>query len=41
MWWEHLGEWLLHALKDTAPLLPFIFLIYALIELLASKADLK
>ena len=41
MWWEHLGEWLLHALKDTAPLLPFIFLIYALIELLDSKADLK
>ena len=41
MWWEHLGEWLLHALKDTAPLLPFIFLIYALIELLDSRADLK
>ena len=41
MWWEHVGEWLLHALKDTAPLLPFIFLIYALIELLESKADLK
>ena len=41
MWWEHLGEWLLHALEETAPLLPFIFLIYALIELLDSKADLK
>lgn len=41
MWWEHVGEWLLHALKDTAPLLPFIFFIYALIELLESKADLK
>ena len=41
MWWEHVGEWLLHALKDTAPLLPFIFLIYALIELLESKADLR
>ena len=39
--WEDLTHALLHALKDTAPLLPFIFLIYALIELLESKADLK
>ncbi len=41
MWWEHVWEFFLHAMKDTAPLLPFIFLIYALIELLESKADLK
>ena len=39
--WEHIEHALLHALKDTAPLLLFIFLIYALIELLESKADLK
>ncbi len=41
MWWEHLGHCILHALKDTAPLLPFVFLMYALIELLQSKADFK
>ena len=39
--WEHVVHALLHALKDTAPLLAFVFLIYALIELLESKADLK
>ena len=39
--WEHLGEFLLHALKDTWPLLPWILLIYLLIELLESKADLR
>lgn len=39
--WKDLMHALLHALEDTAPLLPFIFLIYALIELLESKADLK
>ena len=39
--WEKLEHALLHGLKDTAPLLLFIFLIYALIELLESKADLK
>ena len=38
--WEHLYEFTLHALRDTAPLLPFLFLIYALLELLESKADL-
>ena len=39
--WEHLGEFFLHALKDTWPLLPWILLIYLLIELLESKADLR
>lgn len=39
--WKELAHSLVHALKDTAPLLPFIFLIYALVELLDSKADLK
>ncbi len=39
--WEKIEHALLHALKDTAPLLIFIFFIYALIELLESKADLK
>ena len=38
---EHLGEFLLHAVKDTLPLLPWILLIYVLIELLESKADLR
>ena len=37
---QHGGEILLHALKHTAILLPFIFIIYAVIELLESKADL-
>ena len=39
--WEDIEHALLHALKDTAPLLLFVFFIYALIELLESKADLK
>ena len=39
--WAHLGEFLLHALEDTLPLLPWILLIYLLIELLESKADLR
>ena len=38
---KHLGEFFLHALKDTLPLLPWILLIYLLIELLESKADLR
>lgn len=37
---EHFLEFFLHALKDTLPLLPWILLIYLLIELLESKADL-
>jgi hypothetical protein len=38
---EHFLEILLHALKDTAPLLLWVFLIYALIELLDSKTNLQ
>ena len=38
---EHFGEFFLHALEDTLPLLPWILLIYLLIELLESKADLR
>ena len=38
---EHFVEFLLHALEDTLPLLPWILLIYILIELLESKADLQ
>ena len=38
---EHLPELLWHALEDTLPLLPWILLIYLLIELLESKADLS
>ncbi len=38
---EHFLEILEHAVLDTLPLLPWIFLIYALIELLESKADLS
>lgn len=38
---EHFVEFLLHAVQDTLPLLPWILLIYILIELLESKADLQ
>lgn len=38
---EHFVEFLLHAVEDTLPLLPWILLIYILIELLESKADLR
>lgn len=34
-------EILLHALKDTAPLIPWILFIYVLIELLESKTSLQ
>lgn len=37
---EHILEFFLHALEDTLPLLPWILLLYILIELLESKADL-
>ena len=37
MFWE----FLLHALKDTWPLLPWVLLIYILIELLESKTSLQ
>ncbi|MBQ7948502.1 MAG: arsenic efflux protein [Clostridia bacterium] len=38
---EHFLEFFLHAVEDTLPLLPWILLIYILIELLESKADLR
>jgi len=38
---EDAGHNLLHALEHTWPLLPFLFVIYALMELLESKADLQ
>ena len=41
MWWEHLWEFFLHAIKDTLPLLPWILLIYILVELIENKTDLK
>ena len=37
---EHVLEFFLHALDDTLPLLPWILLLYIVIELLESKADL-
>lgn len=41
MWWEHLWEFFLHAVEDTLPLLPWILLMYILIELIENKTDLK
>ena len=38
---EHFFEILWHAVKDTLPLLPFILLMYVLIEILDGKSDLK
>lgn len=38
---EHFFEFFLHALKDTLPLLPWVLLIYVLIELLESKTNLQ
>lgn len=38
---EHFFEILLHAVKDTLPLLPWILLMYVLIEILNGKSDLK
>ncbi len=38
---EHFFEIVTHAIKDTLPLLPWILLIYVLIELLERKTDLK
>ena len=38
---EHFLEFLTHAVIDTIPLLPWILLMYVLIELLESKTDLK
>ena len=38
---EHFVENCAHAFKDTWPLLPWLLLIYVLLELLESKADLR
>ena len=38
---EHAWHDLLHALEHTWPLLPFILIMYVVIELLESKADLR
>ena len=38
---EHFLEFFEHAFIDTLPLLPWILLMYVLIELLESKTDLK
>ncbi len=39
--WEHLLEFLIHAVKDTLPMLPWIFLMYAVIQLLENKTTMK
>ena len=41
MFWHELGHQLLHALEDTWPMLPFILVLYIVIELLENKADLS
>ncbi len=41
MFFEHLPEFLWHAVEDTLPLLPWILGLYILIELLENKADFK
>ncbi len=38
---EHVVEWLIHALMDTLPMLPWIFLMYIIIQLLENKTALK
>lgn len=38
---EHLLDAFLHALEDTLPLLPWVLLMYVLINLLESKTELK
>ena len=37
----HAWEIFLHALKDTAPMLPWILLLYVAIQLIETKADVK
>lgn len=37
---EHVLEFLIHALEDTLPLLPWILLFYVIIQLLENKVDL-
>ena len=38
---KHVVEWLLHAVKDTLPMLPWILLMYVIIQLLENKTALK
>jgi hypothetical protein len=38
---EHFVEILLHAIEDTLPLLPWIFGLYIIIQLLESKVDMR
>ena len=38
---EHFVENLLHAVKDTLPLLPWILVLYIVIQLIETKVDLK
>ena len=38
---EHFWEILLHAVEDTYPLLPWIFGLYIIIQLLESKVDMR
>ena len=38
---EHTLEIFLHSLKDTAPMLPWILVLYIVIQLIENKADLK
>ena len=38
---EHILEFLWHAVKDTAPMLPWILGLYIVIQLLEDKADLR
>ena len=38
---EHFLEWLEHAILDTLPMLPWIFLMYVIIQLLENKTALK
>lgn len=38
---KHAWEFFLHALKDTAPMLPWILVLYIVIQLIESRTDLK
>ena len=38
---EHFFEFLWHAIKDTLPVLPWVFLMYVLLQLLENKTNLK
>ena len=38
---EHFVEILLHAVKDTLPLLPWILILYVIIQLVESKVDMR